>query len=464
MTIRLGATFTVACFAFAAPALGAPDENLKPKDFAYGRALQVDDTSLAVAAAPVPLDVYRAMREPGLRALMVFNAAGAQVPHAIRSLPSTPAGPAATRALPLFPLHVVPGAPAGSVALEIQRDAAGHVLRLAAQSAPSAAGTGAPPPIAAYVLDARQVERAIIKLRVQLEAQADERVASIRVEASEDLVQFVELPVSGALIQLGSGGNRIDRDEISIPPTRTAFYRLSVGGGRHFPTPVSAVTATLTELEATRAFEKVSVRGEPGAKPQVFRFDLGGPVPVDRVEFELPEKNTVVLAELFASDAREGPFRSVARTRLYRVVHEGSEERGPTLDIARRHERYYELRVDPIGGGLGAGVPVLVTHHTPEQLLFLQRGGGPFLLAYGSYRSDQARFDADDLLSLSPVRKQPTATASLGEMRPLGGSAALEAPKPPPPYATYALWAVLILGVALLGGLALRVFRSTTQR
>jgi hypothetical protein len=501
-------TVVVGCLALAAcvgRAIAEPEEVLTPSDFAYGREIRLPDSPLPVVSVPLPLDVYRAMRAADLSELMVFNGRGAQVPHAIRTLHAgSPAAPE-TLELPLFPLHAGParGGSSGSLALEIERDAQGQVVRIAAKSESSAlraAGTnrrgvkrgdgsergpgprggsqgasepvaaqldaGAPgadvpsPPIAAYVLDAREAKRAIVSLRIQLLESADERVLPVRVEASEDLVRFVDLPVDGALIQLGHGGQRIDRDQISMPPTRARFYRLSALREANLPAPIVTVVATLADLEPTRPFEKVGVTAQSTPKPQVFDFDLGGPVPVDRIEFQLPENNTIVNAELLASTSSKGPWTTVLRTRLYRIARAEAELTGPTLEIGRRNDRYYELRATATGGGLGAGKPTLVTYHAPDQLLFLRRGEGPFMLAYGRYRVEHARFEADDLLSLLPDRPAPTATGTFGEVKTLGGKARLIAPKAPPPYKTYAVWAVLIAGVALLGVIALRLSKS----
>lgn len=463
----------VGCLALAAcvgRAVAEPEEVLTPSDFAYGREIKLPDSPLPVVSVPLPLDVYRAMRGSHLSELMVFNGRGAQVPHAIRTLHVGSAAAPDTLELPLFPLHAGPSRGASdSLSLEIERDAQGQVVRIAAKSESSArldAGTAAPgsdvpsPPIAAYVLDARAAKRAIVSLRIRLLESADERVLPVRVEASEDLVRFVDLPVDGALIQLGHGGQRIDRDQVSIPPARARFYRLSSLRQENFPASIVSVVATLADLEPTRPFEKVVVTAHSAPKPQVFDFDLGGPVPVDRIEFQLPENNTIVNIELLASSSSKGPWTHVLRTRVYRIARAEAELTGPTLEIGRRNDRYYELRASAVGGGLGAGKPTLVTYHAPDQLLFLRRGEGPFTLAYGRYRAQHARFEADDLLSLLPDRPAPTATGTFGEVKTLGGKARLIAPEPPPPYKTYAVWAVLIAGVALLGAIALRLSKS----
>jgi hypothetical protein len=73
------------------------------------------------------------------------------------------------------------------------------------------------------------------------------------------------------------------------------------------------------------------------------------------------------------------------------------------------------------------------------------------------------RFEAEDLLALVPTREGTAAaiaTAALQPAKLLGGVALLEPPKPAPPYKTYALWAALLCGVALLASLAYRLVRG----
>ena len=442
---------------------------LAPSDFAFGRELVLPESTEPVAQVAIPLDVYRAMRAEGLGDLMVFNGRNAQVPHAIRSLQRGHDGAAESIALPLFPLTLAAAQNprAAELALEVERNDAGQVVRIAARGdgTKSGADSATPPaqPVAAYVLDARGLSRALIGLRVQLAESADDRVLQVRLEASDDLVSFAPVAVDGALIQLGHGGQRIDRDELSVAPTQAKFYRLSPARDPSFPSAVTSVSAQLAAVEAERPFEKVVVPVKATPKPGVFRFDLGGPVPVDRVEVALPEQNTVVNAELYASDAEAGPYELMVRGRLYRLTHKGAELKGPTLDVARHNARYYELRVEATGGGLGSGRPSLVTYHAPDQLLFLRRGEGPFTLAYGRHATPMARFEADDILSLLPKDAAPVASAKLGEQKTLGGPERLVAPKPPPPYKTYAIWAVLIAGVALLGVLAIRLARAESS-
>jgi hypothetical protein len=457
---------SVLLWAAAVSTARAEPEALVASDFAYGRELALPESTEPIVQVELPLDVYRAMRGKGLSELMVFNASGAQVPHAIRSLPHAPDD--APQSVPLwhFPLTLAAAQSQRTtdLALEVERNATGQVIRLAAKSDPPKGGAGtALQPIAAYILDAHELPRPLVGLRVTLAEGADDRVLELRLDASDDLVSFTPVAIDGALIQLGHGGQRIDRDELSVAPTSAKFYRLQPAREPSFPSPVSAISATLAAAEVARRFEQVAVEPSATPKPGVFRYDLGGPVPVDRVEVALPEQNTIVNAELWSSEQEQGPYERAARAKLYRIQRKGAELKGPTLELARRNDRYYELRVAATGGGVGSGKPVLVSYHAPDQLLFMRRGDGPFTLAYGRYESPSARFEADDILSLLPREAAAVPSATLGERKSLGGQARLVPPPPPPPYKTYAIWAVLILGVALLGVLAVQLARSDAK-
>ena len=448
------------------PAAADPNEQapLRPADFAYGRDVALPESPQPVVRVELPIDVYRVMRGPGLVELMVFNGRGAQVPHAIGGPPEQPVT-VETAVLPFFPITVeaTKKASSGGLALDVERDAQGEVIRIAALSVGEKTGAAEPAPaqpIESYVLDARAVSRPIVALNVQLEGSADARILPLQLEASDTLVTFRPISVQGAIVQLGHGGDRIDSNLIELPASESKFYRLRPANLPSFPAPILRVTATLASTEAERVYERLVVRPAQAPKPNIYRFDLGGPVPVDRIDVELPETNTIVNAELAASDKPDGPYYPVERLRLYRVTNAGVEARSLPFDLERRDDRYYELRIEAKGGGVGSGSPALVAYRIPDDLVFLRRGDGPFTVAYGRYRVDPVRFEADDLLSLLPKDNPPAARGALGPQKTLGGPERLIAPDPPPPYKAYVVWGVLILGVLLLGGLAFHLARE----
>jgi hypothetical protein len=124
--------------------------------------------------------------------------------------------------------------------------------------------------------------------------------------------------------------------------------------------------------------------------------------------------------------------------------------------------RYWLLRIDPGGGGLGSGMPVIRFGWLPEKILFAARGAGPFLLAYGSARAGACLQGGDGLFRQFSDERQEKTMAGIavpGSPSTLGGEAALRKPKLPTDLKSAVLWAVLSLGVALLAWMAVRLHR-----
>jgi hypothetical protein len=207
-------------------------------------------------------------------------------------------------------------------------------------------------------------------------------------------------------------------------------------------------------MDAARANLMVPGRPLPGSARE-YEFDLAARPPVDRVNIELPEVNTTVGVDLLSREDPKAPWRPVVHAGLYRLKSAGAELRNGPIHIGRDTDRYWLARVDPRGSGLGAGVPRLSVGWVAQHVVFLARGSGPFMLAYGSAAAQPAD---------SPLESLPKGVtivaATVGTPMELGGPLRL-APAPPSlPWKRGVLWGVLILGAGLLGWMALRLSKE----
>jgi hypothetical protein len=235
--------------------------------------------------------------------------------------------------------------------------------------------------------------------------------------------------------------------------------RVFNGAGRVVPHAIRVLDQAQTQPRAARVVVGQARAGQPG----VFDFDLGGPVPVDRVQVLLPQDNTLIQAVLLVRDTPHSPESRVYQGHFYRVVHEGEHVDSAAVAVGRRAHRYWVLRVDGKGGGLGGAVPELNLEYFPEQLLFVARGPAPFRLLFGSHRADVSQFTAGELTALLPEPKRHTLARQTAEPGPSvieSGEAALQSPSPPLPLKTYLLWSVLVASVLLLGVICWRLVRS----
>jgi hypothetical protein len=447
--------------------------DLRPNDFAFGRSLEVLDSTQPLAAVSIPVDLYRDSRSEGLNDVSVWNGQGQQVPHALSREITAGAVPVEQTgtAVPFFPVSVQHAQAPLELSVTISRAADGQVLALQSHTKSDKPVEPSAAKVAAYLLDVRAVpqnERGLHAARFEWMDAPDNLILPLSIDTSEDLIAWQPLQVDGGLLNLSYAGQRIERDRVHWSPSKAAFLRVRPQSLPSFPAQLRAarVEAVPTTLEPER--ERVAVKAGQGSNPAkgVYRFDLGAEIPVEEVEVELPEDNSVIAGELWSAQRADGPYQRLSQARFYRVLSQGKPLTGPRLRVFRQRVRFYELRVDRSRMGLGTGTPILATYHTPEQLLFLLRGAGPFMVAYGRHLVHRQRFEPEELLGLLPPQPdggapQP-ARARLGEKRDLGGPGLLVAPRPEVPYKTYALWAVLILGVGMLGLLAYRLARSET--
>ena len=133
-------------------------------------------------------------------------------------------------------------------------------------------------------------------------------------------------------------------------------------------------------------------------------------------------------------------------------------DRSPEIALTNVGERYWLLRVDPKGGGVGEGVPIFQIGWPPQKLVFAARGAGPFQLVYGNSTAKAAVFPIDSLIPGYKTYAECTVrSASLGEQVTLAGAARLRAQTD---YKKWTLWGILILGVFVLAAMAYRLARQ----
>lgn len=446
------------------------DPALELSDFAFSQALTPTE-GRALQTVLVPVEVYRGALRKSLADLRVFDAAGNEVPHAIRTLAVPTKRPPTSSVLPIFPLKETPANNAVSdLTIHIERDAEGEVIDIRSV-APQAAheqesDTEQAPStrkVVSYILDARTVEDAIVALTVTIAETERDFVLPIEVEASSDLVQWRAVAVTAPLARLSFEGNRIEHDELELQPTRADYFRLS-WPGHALPGDVTEVVAETQPAVEEPPRIAVTLRGEASAEePGVYVFDAGGFIPADRVHVRLPEANTLVKATLDSADDEAEGWNRVASGRFYRIVDDGEEIQQPSITRPRSAPRLWRLEVIAGRKELGSDPPELTLSFYPDQVLFVARDPGVHFLAYGSYKASASGFDASDLVELTSTVTDaplPRATAVLGEQTSVSGASALEEPPPPPPLRTYLLWAILVVSVALLAAFALRLMRQ----
>ena len=433
-----------------------------PGDFAFAIPLDLAGEH-ALFEVELPQAVYEGVRRGDLGDLRVFNGDGEAVPYAFVPAPRPAREQRPPLRLPYFALRGDPMVGIDGLEIRFERAAGRAVLTLHDRGrVPAHTAT-----LLGYLVDASAIAQPLQALLLELPNDPEEVMTRVRIDMSDDLSRWTPLRSDAPVLRLVAGTHRLQQLRVEFPALRAKYFRLS------WPAATQALQLAGLAAEPAeglsdppRHWKQLAgiVSGEHAGESV---FDLGGQFPVDRLRLVLPQANSVASVEFLSHPRPTDLWRRVVASTVYRLGTAAQEVVNPDLAIAPSGDRYWLLRVDPRGGGLGTGGVQLAVGWLPQRLLFAARGSPPFLLAYGSASAQPAVYPmatlvpgyrgADD----ATLGSFPIGRASTGSERVLAGERALRTPTD---WKRLGLWGSLLLAVALLGWMALRLARQLGRR
>jgi len=435
------------------PGLSAAEQKpLVREDFAFGMDLTINGRN-AIYSLLMPAQVYQDCVRSDLGDLRVFNASN-PVPHLLRpQLEKENMRPA--QAVPFFPLSgnlEESGSPPG---LRISIGHNGTIISLR----PSRVGISRKT-VTAYLIDASGLEQQADWLELFWSGQEQNFSTSVRVESSQDLNSWKTVVHSTALAELDFGGQRLVRRRIRVR-IKGQYLRISWPSGKDGVT-LSAIRAGYDRKEQARSRTVISLKGTRDPKPAPGRisylYDSHGFFPVDQLHIRLPQKNSLARTTIFSKANEQAPWRRRASLLAYQLMLDGTSLASEIQNINSTRDRFWRLEMEDTGG---SEPPVLELGWLPGELVFMAQGDEPFTLAYGRAGLARARYEVDRLLAaLDPLReKKLVGEARVGKQILLGGEDML-VPAVEIPWKRWLLWVGLILGVLVVGIMALQLFRE----
>jgi hypothetical protein len=306
---------------------------------------------------------------------------------------------------------------------------------------------------AAYLVDASSLDHIPTELKLTW-AGAQEHIARIRVETSNDLNDWQTLIAETTVARLASDGNSILRDQFSLPRRKARYLRISqIEGAAPLGVTDVEVRHRRSELPERRWRELQGARQEEG-----WEFAAGGWFPVDRLQLSSSE-NFIATARLYSrSDAQEN-WRDRGQRTFYRSSIAATVLASEPLAVSEG-DRYWRLEF----AGEEPTSPVLKIGWLPDEVVFLKQGSAPYVLAYGQAGLEGRPWPLTELLrklnGRPPVDLADVPFARALEAQMLGGPDRLVAEADPVNWRTFILWAVLVIGVLAVGAMAFRLLRS----
>ena len=439
--------------AVAAACVTATAAALDPLEFVAGWPIEAP-AGAEMFDVPLTAEVYAAAAD--LEQLAVLDANGAPQPFFRRRVPL----PAATErrvALEASPLYVGGGG-AGGPTVGVTTSERGTSVTVTP-------GGPVAPAVAAFVLDARAVTEAPAALELDWRGLPEPFLADVRVEQSTNLTDW--WPVGNAAVaQLAIGGAEVRHARVPVRGAAGGYYRITADRAvrdwyLQRATLVVAQPQAAVPLTARVAPLPASARPADAVTDALY-FDAGAALPVAALDLKFAGDTGWARADVAGSDSLTGPWLPISRGELfYAVSYEGRAFASAAVGVGRRELRYW--RVVPAAPVRDLGLELELTF--PQEYLRVgMRGGAPLLLAAGTLAED-AGPDPTFAAVWSEISPTPSGVpvAQLGARRDLGGVAALAAPKPFP-WRTAALWAVLVGGALVVGGMAVRLAREMQRK
>jgi Protein of unknown function (DUF3999) len=451
---------------------------LRPEDFAYRSVVSLSGAGPFHQVA-LPLGVYEGVTSADLADLRVFNGQGEVLPYALLRSESQTVSRQIENTAPFFPLPT-PGKDslgAGDISVTVRQTADGSLVSVRQPAAKAEPGGI----IAGVVIDASTVKGSVRSLRLITGASATP-FNSFTIESSQDLQHWQVLKHDAQLVHLEHAGRRVDRDAVEWDSAAARYLRLLWDDPQRAP-EIKSVSLGTVETSFNPPVRIWTAGMEPSAiQPGIYEYAWAGQMPLEKLRIDLPQVNTLapLTIEYLPEKQRKTPrlgwhrhheeqrWEELAQTVAYRLQAPQGEVKSADVTLDGAAANRLRLVMDARSGGIGNKPPILQIGFVPHVLVFLARGDGPFVLAWGASGVAPGALPLPALMpGYDGAASLKAATASLlplgivqGRPAAPAGRAVAEASSSS---TKWVLWAVLLGGLLVLGGMARSLIQQLRQ-
>jgi hypothetical protein len=435
--VSLVCTSLIGCAAEQAP------EPKKQDDFAQVLAV-APMAGNALGRVVLPAAAVAEIKRADLGDVRIFDAKGRTLSLALGYDRSGESSLLRSNDLPAIPITTTESGLTVPVAVQVT---AGD----AAVTVTATDAAGATDPRGAVLFDTREVALPVVG--IELNAALPKQVpVTFTLEQGADLKTWTPL-AEKVLLRPGNDPEVLGQARIALPGVnlRERYVRVSWDA-----TPAISVSGAkvFEAVERPPARVELETSGAALSGPHELRFAPQIAVPIAAVKMEMVGQDGIVPLELFGRNDRSEPWGLLARGTL----KQGEGALG--LELSGSTTREYRLVADRRSSGFSQ-IPKISLTVEPITVFAAFNEGGPYSLAVGHADAKPAWFDPADLGKPSDLlrawrREAEVASAGDAPVILLAPAAPETAFDP----RTLALWAALLLGVAVLAFAAWRLLKS----
>jgi hypothetical protein len=407
----------------------------------------------------VPMALHFSARFADLRDIRVFNAEGQAQAYALTLGQAPQHEQVQSARVKWFPLRGPKDAAADATEIRVQRGTSGTLIEVN----PAQNLAGEQEQLRGWVLDVSAIDAPLEQLLLNWTGDI-EGFQRFSIEASDDLQSWQHWG-EGQIARMRYADQQLEQRRVSLPGLRAHYLRLLWLAPQQAPslTEAKIVSRANDSQPAPMAW---SIALAPSrVKPGEYSWDLPLALPVERIKIVLPQSNTLAPVQLFGRREPKLQWQLLSRNLLYRLPQEGKESRQEQIELFGASVQQLKLQVDQRGGGLGPEAPQLQIGMRTTELVFLARGNPPFTLVLGNGAANAANLPMTTLIpGFVPARLHSLGIASVA-----AGADAVAVVNALPTRADtdwqrIGLWAVLLIGVGLLAGMALSLLRASAAK
>jgi Protein of unknown function (DUF3999) len=440
-------------------------ESDKPEDYELRYTLETRGDA-GLQRITLPAAALAAARTADRADLRVFNASGQAVPFAIAPARAQVVAAAPAR-WPIYPINAtnIEQQNLGGLQLRIEERAGQRTVLVDTGTSSKRAATAPTQQIGALI-DTKTLTGAIENLIVDAELPVGQPVP-ITIAASKDLKSWRTLVDSAPVFHFGA---EQAPSSTSIAMSRATldkeYLRITWPLQQGFVLRGVQITPASESKSVPRVAIPLAVAPSQNASEIVVNVPFA--TPLRALDIRAASPNVLVPIRISGRNQRAEPWRSLASGVVYRMTNNGVETSSPSIELGGVSVRELRIEADKNTAGFGALPPTISALVEPVEAVFLATGAAPFDLVVG--RADAKRIalpiaslipgyarDAELALPQAKVieasmRAAAPDTSTLSEVRDKVGA---------PSNRSLVLWAILLGGVLLLGGIAWIIFRQT---